>query len=345
MPKADIVLQVLAAQISEDIISYISNIILPDVFHPEKLNWPSIRALLIISAFKEGLKPASLARITKFDPATIVRIFDQLADCDYAFQETNAHDARSLLIKITPQGEEFVARFFAQYHCQNAMIVPSQLPKFSESEVIDVFQACFSLQERAERLASITPRGKMKFLNIGQFSHGRFNENFEFYSVFPDFALHMICNNISEDYLTFLNTHIIKKMLKPTKLKIRELKVLMCIHHNKLPTVSSKIARTLRMDPATITRASKVLIENGYLEIFDELNDDRSKPLWMTQKGLDLSKEYIERVDEAFEFAVKVTGQDFSDLRKTEMLDTLFALRKRSKIFAQSKRCRNCKAA
>lgn len=345
IPKADIALQILAEQVSKDIASYISDVILPDVNHPDNLTWRDIRALISISIFPEGITPALLSRYTRYDPATILRVYDQLADCDFAYQISNPNDARSLIIKSTDIGQDFVTRFFNQYHCQQSQLIPTLLPRYTEDELIDTYQACFHLQEHAERLASFTVRGKVKFQNVGQYSLAQFNKNFQFYSVFPEFALHLICKNVSEDYGKFLNTHVIKKMLKGKKIKLRELRVLMCLHHLKVPTVPSKIAKIMRMDPATVSRAVKILIAENYLEVFNDIQDERAKPLWIKNLGVELATEFADRVDEALVFAERVAGIGLSDLRKEELLSKLILLRKRSSVFVESKRCTGCHAA
>lgn len=345
IPKADITLQILAEQVSNDIAAYISDVILPDVNHPKNLIWRDMRALMSISIFPEGITPAMLSRYTRYDPATILRVYDQLADCDFVYQLTNPDDARSLIIKITNIGQDFLTRFFNQYHCQQSQIIPTLLPRYTEDELIDTYQACFFMQEHAERLASITARGKVKFQNVGQYSLAQFNKNFEFYSAFPEFALHLICKNIAEDYIKFLNTHVIKKMLKGKKIKIRELRVLMCLEHLKVPTAPSRIAKIMRMDPATVSRAIKVLTSEGYIDVFDDMHDDRAKLLWIKKLGVELCDEYKSRVDDALAFAQRVSGNSLSDLRKEEMLTTLLSLRERSSVFVTSNRCRGCRAA
>lgn len=338
VPVADLTLQVFAEQVAADIAYYITHVILPDVNCPENLTWRDIRALLLIHVFPDGLTPSTVARYTRYDPATVLRLYEELADCDFAYQVSNPLDARSLIIKSTSAGREFVDRFFVQYNLQRQSLIPSRLPRYGQDELIDIFQSCFALQERAELLASIAPNGRIKFKNtIGQ-SLDRYNENFQFYSAFPDFALHLICKNISEDYIKFLNAHVIKALLKPTKLRIRELRVLMCLHHNAAPKLPSKIAKTMRMDPATVTRAVKILSEGGYLVISESLRDERSKPLTITDKGMSLTSEYVERVDGAVSFAEAASGQSFSELRREEFLGTLITLRQRAQVFATSNR-------
>ncbi len=337
--KADVTLQILADQVSSNISSYITNTILPDVRYSERLNWKAVRVLMVVSLLPQGAPPAMLARLTKYDPATITRIYDQLADCDYVYQVSNENDARSLITKITSQGQQFIDSFFAQYRCQQMNFLSHDLPQLTEDEVIDVFQVVFSLQERAENLASLTLRGRMKSMESTQFSIERFNENFDFYKTFPDFALHIICGNISTDYMTFLNRHVIKSYLKPTKLKLRELRVLGSLHYYQLPTQPSVIAKKMQMDPATVTRAVKILSQEGYLEVQDDDYDERTKRLWITNLGHSFMQTYLEKVDKALDFAEQSTGRGFSDLRKQEMLMTLLSLRERSVIFVNSKRC------
>lgn len=78
--------------------------------------------------------------------------------------------------------------------------------------------------------------------------------------------------------------------LKPSGLKITQYSVLANINRNPGVTVS-ELANLMVMDQTTMTRNLQVLEKQGYLEIKEDVNDQRAKSIFISEAGKKKFKE------------------------------------------------------
>lgn len=153
-----------------------------------------------------------------------------------------------------------------------------------------------------------------------------------------DMTIHGLCTHISKDLHVFIKGQILKKMDDLKGLSLREIDVLMCVAYFNDAVTSSDVAETIRFDPATVTRATGQLIEQGYLTKEDNYLDARSALLRMTDKGDALSRRFSMRAAQAFEAAEGRLLMVLKDEERDELLRLLLKMRERSMQFSKIKR-------
>lgn len=153
-----------------------------------------------------------------------------------------------------------------------------------------------------------------------------------------DMTIHGLCSHISKDLHVFIKKQILKKMDDLKGLSLREIDVLMCVAYFNGPVTSSDVAETIRFDPATVTRATSHLIENGYLAKEDNYEDARSVLLCLTDKGDALARRFSEKAGQALSAAEQKLTMVLTDDEREEFLRLLLKMRERSMQFSKIKK-------
>lgn len=153
-----------------------------------------------------------------------------------------------------------------------------------------------------------------------------------------DMTIHGLCSHISKDLHVFIKSQILKKMDDLEDLSLREIDVLMCVAYFNEAVTSAEVAETIRFDPATVTRATGRLIDQGYLTKEDNHQDARSALLRMTDKGEALSRRFSTKAAQVFEAAESRLYMLLTDEERDELLRLLLKMRERSMQFSKIKR-------
>jgi len=345
LERADIAAQVLCSQIVSDVQRFINRSVIASLPKSNMLGWRETRALAHLHTQPGGVTSARLSELTRYSAPTISRINLKLLHAGFIRLEDHHSDARSTLLMINSAGIAHIESFYAECSCQQDKIVPRLLPEMDENTLRKLVDICLQLQRRAETLAGMDKSGRLKGYDTTRYSKSQFENNFKQYTRFPELLFQMYCARISSDYMTFLNRHAIKSLTAVPKIKVRELRVLMCLDYFGEASTSISVAKIMRYDKATVARATSTLIEDGYIasEISD--TDDREKPLWLTDKGHEAAQEYKILSLSAIQKADDVTGgaRDVETIRRS--LAALLMLRDRTAVFAKQKRRKNRPAA
>lgn len=119
----------------------------------------------------------------------------------------------------------------------------------------------------------------------------RYNDDLTEYA---DTAFQVLAHQISTNYLKYIKTRIIPELGDFSDAPLRELRTLATIAHFADPIKGSRISRLLSYDPATVTRSTRWLIDQGLIEAQVNPNDARSIVYGLTAKGNELSDRYRE---------------------------------------------------
>jgi DNA-binding MarR family transcriptional regulator len=104
------------------------------------------------------------------------------------------------------------------------------------------------------------------------------------------------------------------------------------------PTTSMDVARLMRFDPATTTRAASILTNEAFiLPSSGHKSDDRKKPLVLSEKGIEAVVEYKNLMASKAEHAKSLLDLDGSYDEVIKQLGTLSFLANRTEILASLK--------
>ncbi len=345
LERADIAAQVLCSQIVSDVQSFINKRIIKTLPENCTLGWRETRGLAHLHTQPQGVTSARLSELTRYSAATISRINLKLLHAGFIILEDHQYDARSTLLKITPSGAAHMERFYAQCSAQHDHIVPRHLSALDEETLRKLVDLLLHLQRRAEILAGIDNFERLKGYDTTRYSKTQFENNYKQYTRFPELLFQMYATRISKDYMTFFTRHAIKPLTARPKIKVRELRVLMCMEYFGETSTSIHIAKTMRYDKATVARAAAQLIADGYITQTGCDMDEREKPLCLTAKGHDAAQEYKLTSLAALHRADQITGEPQDIKTQRRALAALLMLRGRAKVFANIKMSKNSSAA
>lgn len=334
LARPDIAAQIICGQIDNDHQDFIRRSVISNMQNPGNMNWRDIRVIAHINRLPDGGTPARLSELTRFNPATIMRVNLKLIGAGLVRLEDHTHDARSSMVVIEPAGRLFMADFLSTYERICSEIIPGTMTKLTEDDVQILTQACMVLHERAERLAGLDLSGRQKGYNTTSFAQTSIKMKYGMDIYHPGLVFQLLCRRISRDYLVFLKRHAVIKLTSDPIIKIRELRVIMCLEYFGKPTAPHKIAKLMRYDPATVTRALTILSRDGYVQSIDSSDDEREKPVWITDKGRIAADEYKTVSWDALRAADEITGHILSEAQIRQCSAALLVLRDRSYVFS-----------
>ncbi len=336
--RGELALAVLAEQASRDMDSFIKSYVMSKMTCCGDLSWRDMQVLFNVLHFSNGVTPAYLSYVTRFDPATVLRANLKLADGGYIEISEHKVDGRSHSVYITEKGSEAVTHLIETYTREQNRIVPNIIPHLDESQAKLIFSTCIKTQARAEQLSLVLPSGKVR-KNTGNHYSGRFySRPFEEFKKRPELILHTFFYQTNADYLKFFKAHVISKMSTAKVMNIRELRSLMALQYIGSEATAMDVANILRFDPATVSRAVSALLKKGFIqESHRGVSDERKKPLALAQQGHMVAQEYLGRVEKSLAFADKCLGQTVSSEDMKQRLTVLSLTRDRMAQFASGK--------
>lgn len=142
-------------------------------------------------------------------------------------------------------------------------------------------------------------------------SHNSLGRNTEILLEMPaavEGMTHLLTSQITENYLSILNKHVIPNMENSQGLRLRELRVLNAINLYNYRLQASDIVAILRYDPATVSRALARLEEKGMVEKTPHETDRRAFTVGLTEDGLKLATEFSEKSAKVYEFLDEMIG-------------------------------------
>lgn len=330
--------QILADKVSQDMTVFVKRHVISNMPVRHKLNWRDIFVLSQTLRYPEGLTPADISANTRLDPATVLRANEKLRKIKYITILEQAFDARSNLVQFTPEGAAFLQQLFQVYLGKQTLVFDRFIPRLGVNDTREVFETCLDVQGHAEQLASLHPSGKIKRDDRTSYSRAALQESFDEFRRFPEFILQVYCRRISSDYMTFLKAHAISKMSDKPLRKSRELLTLMALDYLNHGTTTMDVAKLMRFDPATTSRAASILSAEGFIAPAPNFrSDDRKKPLILSEKGVKAVTEYKTLMSEGYDLAKQKLGLDRSKAQITKQLGILAFLGNRSEIFATIK--------
>ncbi|WP_415811667.1 hypothetical protein [Litorimonas haliclonae] len=327
--------QILANKVAHDMTVFVKRHVFTALTDNPGLNWRDIFVLSQILRYPGGLTPAEISGNTRLDPATVLRANEKLRKVRFIIILEQAFDARSNLIQVTPEGAEFLQELFQTYLSKQATVLENLLPRLGKQEIRDIFETCLDIQEHAEQLSALSPSGKVRRQNRTAYSRAALQDSFDDFQRFPEFVLQVYCRRISNDYMSFLKTHAMSKMSDKQLRKPRELLTLMTLEHMTHDATAMDVAKLMRYDPATTSRAVSILSEAGYTKpLSGYAADDRKKPLIISEKGMQAVQEYSALMINAQTMANERISGERSQAEIVKQLGVLYFIGNRTEGFA-----------
>lgn len=148
--------------------------------------------------------------------------------------------------------------------------------------------------------------------------------------------LHGLLSSVGSDYVKLLKKAVLPELDLPKSYTIRDLQVLGTLHESGKPLTSTDIFKRTGLDPATVTRSTKLLVKDGYFEQKENEADSRSRFLALTAKGLDLAHSYNKKCQFLFESQdLSISGPSLEEIQALER--TLKSLQNRVRILRLKK--------
>jgi len=113
--------------------------------------------------------------------------------------------------------------------------------------------------------------------------------------------LHALMSALASDYVKLLKKSVLPDLGLPKKYTIRDMQILSALFESGKPLTSTDIFKRTGLDPATVTRSTKILIADGYLESSENREDSRSRYLHLTNSGESLADKYHSGCEKLFE--------------------------------------------
>ena len=152
---------------------------------------------------------------------------------------------------------------------------------------------------------------------------------------FCDTAFQFLCAQINSDYNAILRRDILPQLNVDPLIKLREIRTLMILDYYTEPASSTAVSEYLRFDRGTVSRATKILKQLGYVTSFANPEDKRSPLLELTDEGRALAEKYRGLLGRHFARLSDDIGEDFTEEESEKALKMLFLLRNRARQFVE----------
>ncbi|MEV8321263.1 MarR family transcriptional regulator [Streptomyces sp. NPDC059900] len=94
----------------------------------DRVTLPQFRMLVVLSS-RGATKLVALAELLQVAPSTAMRMVDRLIATGLADRQTNPHNRRETLLRLTPEGRRTVSEVMAQRRAEIAVIVERLAPE------------------------------------------------------------------------------------------------------------------------------------------------------------------------------------------------------------------------
>lgn len=146
----------------------------------------------------------------------------------------------------------------------------------------------------------------------------------------------VLTEQISRDYVEVLRTVIVPDIHSEHGLKLREIRVLMCLASSPAQYISaSEVADHLRQDKATIARSAIILIGAKLVRSTPNLDDSRVKNLYLTDEGRQVAQSCTDLFETRLEEIQELDEMEDFILQGEYTLASLKALENRGRLILQ----------
>lgn len=151
---------------------------------------------------------------------------------------------------------------------------------------------------------------------------------------FCDVAFQFLASQIDNYYTGILRRDIIPQLGLDENVKFREIRTLMIVDYFSKPVSSTVIAYYLTFDRGTVSRATKILKQLGYVTSATNPTDRRSPLIKITTSGQEVAENYRNLIAEHFAKLSEDLDEKFTPEDSKLAFQVLFKLRNRARYFA-----------
>lgn len=146
-------------------------------------------------------------------------------------------------------------------------------------------------------------------------------------------SLHGLLSSVGSDYVKLLKKTVLPQLNLPKGYTVRDLQIINTLYASAKPLTSTDVFRRTFLDPATVTRSTKLMIKDGFILAEDNEADSRSRFLSLSKSGRALARSYNEKCRGLFESKdLTISAPSLQDLEKLER--SLKSLQNRVKILS-----------
>ena len=154
-------------------------------------------------------------------------------------------------------------------------------------------------------------------------------------ALYADTTFQALSEKIADDYAAIIKNCVVPSLGDAKGLKIRELRILVCLEFYDVPLSPAHIAAMLRYDPATVTRAVKCLERAEMVRREKDRHDTRSILLHLTESGLKLAETYARRAKATFDALEKTIKNSLTQEEKMQYLNMMYKISKRTEVMRE----------
>lgn len=147
---------------------------------------------------------------------------------------------------------------------------------------------------------------------------------------FADTTFQNYAEKIASDYTDIIKARVLPNLKNLGDLKLRELRILICLHFFDIPITPAQVAEILRFDPATVSRAIRKMEKVGKLTREDNGKDKRSIRLKLTAEGIKLAEVYVDTISDVFNELEQGLLYGLSAEEKTTFLNVMVKISRRA---------------
>lgn len=151
-----------------------------------------------------------------------------------------------------------------------------------------------------------------------------------------DTIFEVLCSQISADYISIIRSEIMPCIPEDLDIGVREIRMLLLIDHIEDLASSSFISNSLRYDPGTVTRASKRLVNAGFIARRKSKSDRRTLYFELTERGAMLANKYRNHIRNRYLQLESDSGEFMTHEERVTILNVLTRLRTRTEALVDA---------
>ncbi len=146
-------------------------------------------------------------------------------------------------------------------------------------------------------------------------------------------GIHGLLTAVGSDYVKLLKKTVLPQLNLPKPYTVRDLQILNTLYTSAKALTSTDVFRRTFLDPATVTRSTKQMINDGFILAEENESDSRSRFLTLSKSGRTLARTYNEKCQALFESKdLTISAPALQDIEKLER--SLKSLQNRVKILS-----------
>ena len=333
----DMAFEIVCRQIQRDYASFFKRHVLTRLDRDERPALKDSSVLIALSSLGGALTGADIAHALRARPSTISRSLAALEDREWVSTAPCEHDSRATCNLLTEEGRRItdsLMHYWAIAVAKAEMLTGSHVDRETFARWSAVMH---TVKDRAFAYREFKP-GRLNVYRHGMSrpEPARRHDASRSFAL-RDSYLRFYALAAHRDYQDCLNRRAIKPALAGSGLTVRELRVLMCVDFYQTGLSQSEVASTLRMDTATVARATQILAERGWVDLREDDEDSRLCLVSLSSGGQRLAERYrahcltlSERIESQYD--LHTTREEMAQLMKT-----LVDIRDRAARFADLK--------